>query len=78
MNVFEERGIITLDLHGVKHYEVFDMTHEFVLRHQDKIPLKIVCGNSQRMVDLVNSVINRIDCKTVAMDQFGIITIREI
>ena len=50
MNVFEERGITTLDLHGVKHYEVFDLTHEFVLRHQDKTPLIIICGNSVKMI----------------------------
>lgn len=67
-----------LDLHGVRHHEVDELVEDFILMNQDKIPLKIVCGNSQRMIDLVNSVINRIDCKTVAMDQFGIITIREI
>jgi|14BtaG_2_1085337.scaffolds.fasta_scaffold01402_9 hypothetical protein len=67
-----------LDLHGVRHYEVEELVEDFILMNQDKIPLRIVCGNSQRMIDIVNSVINRIDCKTVAMDQFGIITIREI
>ena len=67
-----------LDLHGVRHHEVDDLVENFILMNQDKIPLKIVCGNSERMIDLTYDVINRIDCKTVVMDQFGIITIREI
>ena len=43
MNVFEERGIITLDLHGVRHHEVNEIVHDFVLRNQDKLPLIIIC-----------------------------------
>jgi len=46
--------------------------------NQDSIPLTIICGNSQKMIDLVYEVINRINCKTVAMDQYGVIVIREI
>lgn len=46
--------------------------------NQSEIPLTIVCGNSQKMIDLVNKVIERIDCKTVVMDQYGVIVIREI
>ena len=61
MNVFEERGITTLDLHGVKHYEVFDLTHEFVLRHQDKTPLIIICGNSVKMIELVSKCCKKMD-----------------
>jgi hypothetical protein len=67
-----------LDLHGVRHYEVELMVENFILLNQDKIPLTIVCGNSQRMIDLVNSVINSIGCENVVMDQYGIIIIRTI
>jgi len=67
-----------LDLHGVRHYEVELMVENFILLNQDKIPLTIVCGNSQRMIDLVNSVINSIGCENIVMDQYGIIIIRTI
>jgi|TARA_R110001592_G_scaffold77955_6_gene234279 hypothetical protein len=67
-----------LDLHGVRHYEVELMVENFILLNQDKIPLTIVCGNSQRMIDLVNGVINSIGCNNVVMDTYGIIIIRNI
>ena len=31
MNVFEERGITHLDLHGVRHHNVEDDVYDFVL-----------------------------------------------
>lgn len=46
--------------------------------NQESIPLTIICGNSQKMIDLVYDVINKIDCKNVVMDQYGVIVIREI
>lgn len=67
-----------LDLHGIRHHEVDLKVENFILMNQDQIPLTIICGNSQKMIDLVNDVINRIDCKTVVMDQYGVIVIREI
>jgi len=70
--------MISLDLHGTRHYEVDHKVENFILMNQDSIPLTIICGNSQKMIDLVFDVINRISCKTVAMDQYGIIVIREI
>ena len=77
MNVFEERGITTLDLHGVKHYEVFDLTHEFVLRHQDKTPLIIICGNSVKMIELVSKSCKKMDF-TFSEPRFGIIRIERV
>ena len=67
-----------LDLHGVRHQEVELLVEIFVLMNQDKIPLTIVCGNSQKMIDLVYSSIDAIGCEIVAMDQFGVIVIRKI
>ena len=77
MNVFEERGITTLDLHGVKHYEVFDLTHEFVLRHQDKTPLIIICGDSVKMIELVSKCCKKMDF-TFSEPRFGIIRIERV
>jgi hypothetical protein len=67
-----------LDLHGVRHHEVDLKVENFILMNQSQIPLTIICGNSQRMIDLVFDVINRIGCETVVMDRYGIIVIRNV
>jgi len=67
-----------LDLHGVRHHEVDLKVENFILLNQDQVPLTIVCGNSQRMIDLVKEVIDSIGCDEVIMDQYGVIIIRRI
>jgi len=67
-----------LDLHGIRHHEVELLVENFIYMNQSEIPLTIICGNSQRMIDIVNRVIDKIDCKTVVMDHYGVIVIREI
>jgi hypothetical protein len=67
-----------LDLHGVRHHEVELMVENFILMNQNQIPLTIICGNSQRMIDLVYGVINSIGCENVVMDRYGIIVVRSI
>ena len=52
MNVFLENGITCLDLHGERHPDVKDVVIDFTYRYQDKLPLRIICGNSQRMINL--------------------------
>ena len=54
------------------------MVENFILVNQSQIPLTIICGNSQKMIDLVYEVIDRIGCDNVAMDQYGVIVIRNI
>lgn len=65
-----------LDLHGRRHYEVDRLVENFILMNQEQLPLEIVCGNSQTMINLVYDVINRIDCREVSMDRYGVIQIR--
>ena len=67
-----------LDLHGVRHHDVELKVENFILLNQDQVPLTIVCGNSQRMIELVNEVIDSIGCEEVIMDQYGVIIIRRI
>ena len=67
-----------LDLHGIRHYEVDHKVENFILMNQKMLPLTIICGNSQPMIDLVQTVIKRIDCKEVVMDLYGVIVIRRI
>ena len=58
MNVFLENGITCLDLHGERHHDVTKMIIDFVYRYQDQLPLRIICGNSQRMIALVEDELN--------------------
>ena len=52
MKTFEESGITCLDLHGVKHDCVPMEVIDFCYQSQDKLPLKIICGNSKKMMDI--------------------------
>jgi hypothetical protein len=63
-----------LDLHGVKHQDVDALVENFVLMNQNSFPLTVVCGNSVKMVNLAETVINRIGCE-YKMYRFGVITI---
>ena len=64
---------ITLDLHGTKHAEVEETVENFVLLHQEEIPLEIIYGNSVPMRDLVVSVLNRLGLEYSSgyKNQFG-------
>ena len=54
-------AIKTLDLHGVRHDDVERLVENFVLLNEP--PLKIITGNSDRMVELVIKVLNRHNIK---------------
>ena len=67
-----------LDLHGISHNQVDRVVENFVLLHQDQIPLEIICGNSQVMVNLVISILNRIGCENFERIDYGTIMIRKL
>ena len=46
-----------LDLHGIRHHDVDRLVENFVLL-KDK-PIKIITGNSDKMIELVKDVLNR-------------------
>ena len=46
-----------LDLHGIKHQDVQILVEDWVLVHQTEIPLRIICGNSAKMIQLVDEVL---------------------
>lgn len=66
-----------LDLHGIRHSEVDRLVENFIYLNQDEIPLTIICGNSNTMIQLARDVINRIGCLTVE-PRFGMIVITKI
>ena len=74
MNTFEERGITHLDLHGVKHIEVELSVVNFIYQYQDLLPLIIICGNSNKMIDIVSK---SLDTENISYSspRFGIIRV---
>ena len=48
-----------LDLHGVKHEDADRLVENFVLLN--KVPMKIITGNSQKMMEITLDVLNRHD-----------------
>lgn len=63
-----------LDLHGVKHQHLDALVENFVLTNQNSFPLTVICGNSVKMVQLTENVLNKIGCE-YTMYRFGNITI---
>ena len=74
MNVFQERGITHLDLHGERHFDVTLMVLDFVLQYQKELPLIIVCGNSNQMIKVVTKELEKNTIK-YSSPRFGIIRV---
>ena len=74
MNVFQERGITHLDLHGKRHYQASNLVLDFVLRYQKEIPLIIICGNSNEMIKVVTKELVKNAIK-YSSPRFGIIRV---
>ena len=77
MNVFDENGITHLDLHGVRHSDVQDEVIDFIFQYQNLIPLIIICGNSNKMIQLVESSLNS-NSIMFSMPRFGIIRVEKL
>jgi len=74
MNVFQERGITHLDLHGERHFDVAPKILDFVFQYQNEIPLIIICGNSNQMIKIVTEELEK-DSITYSSPRFGIIRV---
>lgn len=77
MKIFLEKGISHLDLHGVKHKDVDNEILDFIYQHQDKLPLIIICGNSNKMIKIVSIALIKADIK-FSSPRFGIIRIEKV
>ena len=77
MNVFLENVITHLDLHGERHHYVDDLIIDFIFQYQSEIPLIIICGNSQKMIKICETVLNK-NSISFSMTRFGIIRIEKI
>ena len=61
MKTFYENQLLHLDLHGIRHHEVEVMVQDFVLNNQSELPLIVICGNSKKMIDLVNNALRELN-----------------
>ena len=77
MKTFEEKGITHLDLHGVRHADASSEAIDFVYQYQSKIPLMIICGNSNRMIQIVEDSLNS-NSIMFSKPRFGIIRVEKI
>ena len=50
----------TLDLHGIRHSEVTIEVENYLYLNQEDCPILIICGNSQKMISLVEETLIRI------------------
>ena len=67
-----------LDLHGIKHQDVQILVEDWVLVHQTEVPLRIICGNSAKMIQLVDEVLTQKLDIEYRMWQYGVIVIDSI
>lgn len=74
MAIFDERGIKHLDLHGIKHDEVNSEILNFVYQFQDLLPLIVICGNSNKMVEIARNTLTKSNI-TFSSPRFGILRI---
>jgi len=64
-----------LDLHGVRHCDVTVMVEDFVYMNQNEFPLEIICGNSEKMIKLVEEALDKHSVET-HMFRYGVVIAR--
>ena len=77
MKTFVERGITHLDLHGVKHQDASNEVLDFVYQYQDQLPLIIICGNSNKMIEIASNTLQQSNIE-FSSPRFGIIRIERV
>ena len=77
MSIFEERGITHLDLHGFKHQDAEPEIINFAYQYQHLLPLIIICGNSNKMIEITTKALTSSNI-SYSSPRFGIIRIEGI
>ena len=77
MSIFEEKGITHLDLHGTKHQDVVSEVVNFIYQYQNLLPLIIICGNSNTMIELASKVMQSSEI-TFSSPRFGILRVEKV
>ena len=71
---------LKLDLHELRHHEVPLKVENFIYLNQESMPILIICGNSQKMIDIVKEVLAAVDCSYEVGSgiNYGTIIVRKI
>ena len=77
MKIFLEKGISHLDLHGTKHNDVDCEILDFTYLYQDQLPLIIICGNSNKMIEIASATLNKASIG-FSSPRFGILRIDKV
>ena len=77
MKTFVERGITHLDLHGVKHQDASNEVLDFVYQYQDQLPLIIICGNSNKMIEIASAILKKASIG-FSSPRYGILRIEKV
>ena len=77
MNIFVKSGITHLDLHGVKHKNVSTEILDFIYQNQNTLPLMIICGNSNKMIEITSLALTKEGIE-FSLPRFGIIRIERV
>jgi len=54
----KKENIPSLDLHGIKHKEVEILVEKFVLENENRLPIDIITGHSEKMKKIVKEVLD--------------------
>ena len=70
----------TLDLHGVRHSAVKVEVKNYLFLNQEDCPILIICGNSQKMISLVEEVLVKIKSsfEIGSGNNYGTIMVRSV
>ena len=70
----------TLDLHGIRHSEVNVEVKNYLFLNQEDCPILIICGNSQKMISLVEEVLIKIKSsfEIGSGNNYGTIMVRSV
>ena len=77
MSIFEEKGITHLDLHGTKHQDVASEVVNFIYQYQNLLPLIIICGNSNKMIELASKAMQSSEI-IFSSPRFGILRVEKV
>ena len=71
---------LKFDLHGFRHHGVHVKVENLLYINQENMPILIICGNSQKMINIVKDVLEGIDCtfEIGSGINYGCIIVRKI
>ena len=55
-----------LDLHKISHDEAKIIIEEFIIKNYKKLPVQIITGNSTKMQNILNSIVQNHDLRIAA------------